>query len=176
VNVYAAVRVMFVSRRSTSKPRPCGTAWIVVAGQDGRWVYRSYLAKLDLAAAALTPEATIVKILETGRVGGRFITSMSDTERVILQSSSSGKQWTATIPGQSLVWELWSRGTEGIAGSDQRSRMAAALIAAALLLLVLYFLGPALCRGKTQNPRRPSLCANLRKSKKHALGHQTRNP
>jgi hypothetical protein len=121
-----------------------------IAGRDGRWVYRGYLPKLDVAATPLTPEATIVKVLETGRVGGRSITSLGEAERVVLQSSSSDHQWTATIPGQSLLQDLWSRGTERIVSSELRSRVAAALIAAALLLLMFYFLAPALSRRKAQ--------------------------
>ena len=131
-----------------------------IAGRDGHWDYRSYVPKLDLAATPLTPEATIVKVLETGRVGGRSITSLGEAERVILkqlfrQSMDGDNPRPEPRPGALVARD------RGIAGSDQHSRTAAALIAAALLLLMFYFLAPALGRRKAQNPRHPSLCQRV---------------
>ena len=65
--------------------------------RDGRWVYRSYLSKLDPAAMPLTPDATVVKMLETGQVNGRPINTLADDETVVLDSNASGAGWTATV-------------------------------------------------------------------------------
>jgi hypothetical protein len=122
-------------------------------GRNGHWIHRGYLPKLDLAAAALTPEATVVKILETGRVAGRSIKSLGEKERVILQRNPSGDRWTATIPGQGPLLELEARVTEqlGLLSGDQRSRLALALIAAALLVLLFHFFVRRLAGHKAQN-------------------------
>jgi hypothetical protein len=132
--------------------RGSDTIFTEVAGRDGHWVYRSYVPKLDAAAAPLTPEALIFHILETGRVGGRPISRLGDSERVILERAPSGNAWTATVPGQNPLVGLWWRGTELIRDSKPRTQLAVSLISSALLLLALYFLWPALSRRRQLRP------------------------
>ena len=108
--------------------------------------------KLDAAAAPLTPEALIFHILETGRVGGRPVSRLGDSERVILERAPSGNAWTATVPGQNPLVGLWWRGTELIRDSKPRTQLAVSLISSALRLLALYFLWPALSRRRQLRP------------------------
>jgi hypothetical protein len=141
-------RTREIASATTLMTRDSDTILTEVTGRDGHWVYRSYVPKLGLASAPLNPEALIVHVLETGRVGGRPLSRLADTEHVILQGHFSGNAWTATVPGQNPVVGLWWRGTELIADSEPRRLLAAGLIATALLVLALYFIWPALTRRK----------------------------
>jgi hypothetical protein len=65
-------------------------------GLDGKWIYRGYVPKLDPAMATLTPDAVLVRMLETGNVNGRSITSLG-SNKLILQRDASRDRWSASI-------------------------------------------------------------------------------
>jgi hypothetical protein len=68
-------------------------------GRNGHWVHRSYVPRLDAAAAALTPDAVVVRMLETGTVNGRSIASLDGSEVPIVRGDAWTGQWSAAIPG-----------------------------------------------------------------------------
>jgi hypothetical protein len=61
----------------------------------GAWVYRSYIAKVP--TDALLPEGAIVKILESGKVGGRTLASLDDSEMVVLSHDRADNRFAGTV-------------------------------------------------------------------------------
>jgi hypothetical protein len=68
------------------------------SARGGRWVHRNVVAKLD-SAAARTPDALAVRILDTGRVGDLALENLADAESVVLHRGSAPEEWIADVPG-----------------------------------------------------------------------------
>jgi hypothetical protein len=69
------------------------------SARGGQWVHRNVVAKLDPAAAARTPDALAVRILDTGRVGDLALESLADAESVVLHRGGAQEEWMADVPG-----------------------------------------------------------------------------
>jgi hypothetical protein len=75
----------------------------VASRPDGRWVHRSYLRKFDSTEVASTPEATILGMLESGRINDAPIDSLRSYDNIILSREEGAPSWQASIvPTRSL--------------------------------------------------------------------------
>src|SRR5262249_17085327 len=54
-----------------------------IAGENGTWVHRSYVAKLTSAEATQSPEAALVAALDEGRIEGYPLANLDPREPVV---------------------------------------------------------------------------------------------
>ena len=73
-------------------------------GPNGTWIHRSYVLKLAVAEAALSPEAAFVAALATGQIEGYPVTSL-DTHAPILPQSSAPQDAPRAF-SQDTTWRL----------------------------------------------------------------------
>src|SRR5262249_45123175 len=93
---------------------------------DGSLVARSFVPKLDPAATAASPEASIVTMLAQGQVNDKPITTLARTDDVVLTPNGAGTGWAASIqaapPPPTVPWSSFTPVTaEGHRNSAQRS-------------------------------------------------------
>jgi len=65
------------------------------AGGDGAWVYRSYVPRF--ATDRLAPEGVVVNLLETGKVDGRAIASLDQSEMVVVRPDRAPGRFAGAI-------------------------------------------------------------------------------
>jgi hypothetical protein len=61
------------------------------------WTHRGYISKLEQPAGAETPDALVVKILESGWIADRPIASLKDGESFVVSDDNPEHRWSAAI-------------------------------------------------------------------------------
>jgi hypothetical protein len=129
-----------------------------IAG-DGRWVYRSVLAKLDPAAATQTPDALAVRILATNRVNDLALAQLTGDETIVLRRGADD-QWTAEVPahvagGLPMAGVDWAAALLAAPPSTRSARgLSPAALVPAVFAALLLLAAAALMR---RRPRRPAV-------------------